>query len=590
MGEIGSLISKGNEQEAVLELMGHKPGFNTMEETLLYWESLGLIDTLKGKRNLLSPEELQKVETFFDKKELDNVAMVDYSGYGLPRLAQEGTRQITFNIRQLDLLARANPHIKNAIDYLSTLPLMNGIDINSPQEQMDSLDLYRINERIKSLYPAFKDILSKHYMFGGSAGLIWLEHESLDNLKEPLLIGNVRKGSFKGLKPLSRWYGVEPALEKGMVYEVGSNNNINNAFYIGTPEYYWVNLVGGLGGLDSSVVKNKSTYDNRILVHASRICIFNAELPSAIETQIERFWGASLVEMAYNDLINDKRLWNATLKTAEKNNMGIFKIRGLGLAGTSLSQSAVNKVESRIRLIKMASSNNVITIDEQDNFEFASALLQGQSEVVEISLERLAGALKVPKGVLISGNINEQNENIPSTSIVIAQDVQERLLRPAIEKILPIIIKSETNKQVKDAVFQFNPIETMSLKEKAEMFSIMTDAIHKLYEIGLDKASVFSMLDDLRKDPINIAQNINAMYVRFITNKANKGEFETKQSDTIEVAKALNQLQNKDDEKKGLSGVHNPESDIGGKTLGGNKNSSKKPLPRNVLNREKAKE
>lgn len=574
--EIFSLTETA-EKEAVAEVLGHKNGITEVEAVLSYFQSTGLLKS----GNLLRPPKATD-NVFFDTSVLQDNAVIGYGDVSKVRLAYNGTRQITFNVRQLDLLIRNNPHIKNAIDYLSTLPLMNGIDINAPEQEMDSMELYKVSEVVKSLYVSLKDGLSKHYTYGGSGLLIWLENETIEDLGKPLYNSSIRKGTFKGLKPLSRWYGIEPAIEKGLITEIGANNSINNAIYLGTPEYYYINLTGGLGGLESDVVKNYNKANTgRILVHVSRLIIFNAELPSAIETQVERYWGASLIETMYNSLVSDTRLWNATQKTAEKNNLGILKIDGLGLVGT-LNNAVRNRVDSRISLIREGSSYKVIPIDAKDEFKFANAVLSGQVGILQISAERLAGAAKVPKSVLFPDNNSEKNTNIPTTSITVARDIQERLLRPAFEKLLPIIIKSELGKQVKDVVFQFNPIETMSLEEKAKMFNIMAEGLEKLYRIGIDKASILSMLDDVRKDPINIAQNINKNFKEYIINKAKNNEFETKQSDQIEVAIALNQL-------GGVSGVHNPESDIGGEEFGGDKKTTKKPLERNVLNREKAK-
>lgn len=518
--------------------------------------------------------EAKKGELFFDNEIITNVADVSYQGNQRPMLGGQNTRWITFNIRQLDILTRSNPHIRNAINFLSTLPLMNGIDINSPEDKITSQEMFIVNKKFDTLYRGLKDSLNKHYSYGGSAALMWFENQTLDELKDPLLPSKIRKGSFMGLKTLARWYSIEPALEKGMITYVGDNNGIYNADYIGTPEYYWVHLVGGLYGLDGA-----ANQKGRILVHVSRLLMFNTEMPSVIETQIERFWGASLVEKIYNDLINDRRLWNATLKSADKNNLGVLKIKGLGLTATSSSR-AKKQVEARIGLIKEASSNNVLPIDENDTFEFAQAALSGQSQIMEISHSRLAGAAGVSTNAMFSYG-DDKNENIAVKDIIKSKDTQERLLRPAYEKLLPVIIKSELGKQIKDVVFTFNPIETLTLKDKTNMFLDIAQSLEILYEIGLDKASIMGMLDDVGKDPINIAQNINAEFREHIIAKAKKGEFETRNSDQILVAETLNQ-------QKNLAGVYNPESDLGG-DLGGNKKQQKRPLERHSLNREKAK-
>ena len=71
-----------------------------------------------------------------------------------------------------------------------------------------------------------------------------------------------------------------------------------------------------------------------------------------------------------------------------------------------------------------------------------------------------------------------------------------------------------------------------------------------------------------------------------ILNKADNDEFETNNSDQIEVAKALNQLKDND---KGLAGVVNPQSKIDGKNKGGDPTKKKNPLKNQNLDPEKDK-
>lgn len=547
---------------------------------------------------LLKPQDAINKNSFIDSNVETDFAITNYSEQRPLNLGFGNTRWITFNVRQIDLLTRSNPHIKNAINYLSTLPLINGIDINSPKDELSSEELFTISEKFRSLYRASKDTLSKSYAYGGAAALICFTTDTDESLSRPLLISEIRKGSFVGLKPLARWYSIEPAIEKGLITRVGLGTGFDSADVIGLPEYYWVNITGGLMGNDIS--SNRGV--NRTLVHSSRLFLMNTELPSVIETQIERYWGASLIELMYNDLIQDRRLWAATVKSAEKNNIGIMKVRGLGLSAT-LNEAVRKRISARIGLIKEASSHNVLPIDEQDSFEFASAVLSGQADILKISNSRLAGSAGVPTSVMFAGDGGDNEDRLYIQSRTKAQDVQERILRPGYETLLKVIAKSELGRQVKSLTFTFNPIETQTLEDKAEMFVKMTSSLKTLYDIGFDKSSIIGMLDDAGKDPINISQNINPLFRDYIFNKAKNGEFETKNSDQILVAEALNQVQMKNQEnevdesgkrkkdkknKKGLSGVHSPESDIGGQN-GGDPTTSQKPLNRNVLNREKSK-
>lgn len=494
------------------------------------------------------------------------------------------SRWITFNIPAIDSLSRANPYVRKASKYLATKALQNSIDLNSPRNQLSSEEEFMVLERLKSEYGAKRDVLSKGYIYGGAAGILWFEdQQGKEDLKKPLNIKDIKKRSFLGIKPLARWFQVEPALDKGLIKKVGEGTGFYKANKIGMPMYYNVNLSGGMAGDPTR---------SQFLVHASRLLLYNEDQPSFIETQIERYWGPSSIEVAWNDLSKDSRLWNAITKSAEKNNIGVLKVNGLALA-TQVNDNVLKRIEARMALIKNGSSNNVLPIDEKDNFEFATSNLAGSNEILKLNNSRIAGAFRVPVGLFyptIDGDGEDKSYVASHTELI---DNQNRILRDWYDILLPVIIKSEIGRTITDLMYSFNPIENQSQKERAEMAETNSKTIKNLYEIGaIDKASAIKMTDVIGKDPSYLSQNINQHYKENIVNKANKDEFETSNSDQIEVAKALNQLKDEDKEtftKKGLAGVSNPQSKIEGKNKGGDPTKKTKPLKNQNLNPEKEK-
>jgi hypothetical protein len=138
-------------------------------------------------------------------------------------------------------------------------------------------------------------------------------------------------------------------------------------------------------------------------------------------------------------------------------------------------------------------------------------------------------------------------------------------------------------------MYSFNPIETQTLKERAEMAKTNSETINNLYSIGaIDKASSIKMVDVIGKDPQYLAQNIHDGYKKDILSRADKGEFITANSDKIELAKSLNQMKQASD-GKGVSGSENPLSGIG-KDEGGNPKEPKGVLKKHELNPAKGKE
>ena len=489
------------------------------------------------------------------------------------------TRWITFNIPAIDALSRSNPFVKKSVNYLASKPLINGIDINSQKSGLSTEQETEVLEYLKSLYSPQKEVMGKGHTYGGSAGLMWFSDQTRkEDLMKPLIISKVRKNTFLGIKPLSRWFQVEPALDKELIKDVGGDTGFTDARLIGMPMYYNVNLSGGMIGDPSR---------SQLQVHASRLLLFNAELPSFIETQIERFWGPSIVELAWNELSKDSRLWRAITKSAEKNNMSVLKIDGMALA-TQVNTNVKNRIEARMSLMKTGSSQNVIPIDSKDSLDFVTGSLAGANEVLSMSNSRLAGAFKVPVSVLFPNTKGDEEDKSYIQSLSELQDIQERILRPWYNVLLPVIIKSLIGITVKNIMFSFNPIETQTLKERSDMAKTNTDTINTLYQIGaIDKSSAIQMADVIGKDPKYLSQNITEKYKQSIIDKADKGEFETANSDKMELAAQLNQMQ--EENGKGTSGVPSPASDKG-KETGGNPKQGTKPLKRDVLNPEKGKD
>lgn len=515
--------------------------------------------------------------TFFDS--IGDVPITNTGNFDSQQaMGIRNKRWITFNIPAIDALSRSNTFVKKAVNYLSSKPLINGIDLNSAEGQLTSEEEKEVLEYHKTQYASLKAVLTKGYTYGGAAGLLWFTNEqSKEALKKPLIIKKIKKGTFAGIKPLARWFQVEPALDKPLITRVGPGTGINDARMIGLPMYYNVNLNGGMIG-DSS--------RSQFLVHVSRLLIYNAEMPSFIETQIERYWGSSIVELAWNELSKDSRLWSATTKSAEKNNMGVLKIDGLALAGT-VTSNVKRRVQSRISLIKDGTAKNVVPISNKDSFEFVTSSLSGSKEILQLSNSRIAGAFRVPMSVFFPNENGDSEDKSYITSLPELEDTQMRVLRQWYDILLPVIIKSKIGRTVTNLKYSFNPIETQTLKEKAETAEINSKTIMNLYNIGaVDKASAIRMVDVLSKNPEYMSDSINIKYKEDILKKAENGEFITSNSDKIEIAEALNKFKGEND--KGLAGTNNPESDIKGSEGGDNK-KQKKPLKRNALNPDKGK-
>jgi len=244
------------------------------------------------------------------KQFFDNSMEAQISASMVSNPISQGTnrRGITWNIPRLDLIWRSSPYVKRSVDWLSSKLLINGIDINSPDRDIESEELSSTQQFFKKLYRPMQKMAEWGFVYGGAGAMIVIKgRQSESDLKKPLDVRTVKKGEFIGLKPLARWYQIEPALDKGLISEISEENGIYDADLIGQPEYYRVNFSGGLSGFSGN--NSKSIQDNgfkmqgqQYLVHRSWLLIFNPYSLSHIESQIERYWSSSIIETASVDM------------------------------------------------------------------------------------------------------------------------------------------------------------------------------------------------------------------------------------------------------------------------------------------------
>lgn len=526
--------------------------------------------------------EKQKNEKSFFDNSLNTQALVNAIGSPMP-LAQN-RRGVTWNIPRLDLIWRTNPYVKRAVRWISSKSLIKGIDINSQDDKITSKELGETQENLMKLYRSLKKMVEHGLVYGGSAGLIVLKGRyGESHFNKPLVLSSVKKGEFEGIKTLARWYQVEPALDKGLVTEIGEEHGITDPDLLGQPLYYRVNLSGGLSGYTGT--SRDKPLKHTMLVHRSWLLLFNPHSLSHIETQIERYWSSSIIETAWIDIERHEMIWSATTKSAIKNNLGILK--SYGLDTTVMNEHSRKSVSGKISLIKETTNHGIISIGEKDDFQFAQSSLQGNEKALDQSMKQLSNALSAPVNVLFP-DITNFDEDSYLQSLYEVEDLQNFELRPIYERLIQIVFKHLYGKKINHFKFEFKPIMTLSQNKKSEVMESMMRVVDMAYQDGfIAQKDGMKMLTDLLDNPSNIFHNISKDYIEQVEKGDENGEIITSNTFKIELAKALNQFQN---EQKGLSGVESPESGMRGKSEGGNPKKQQRLLKRHSLNKEKGKE
>jgi len=302
-------------------------------------------------------------------------------------------------------------------------------------------------------------------LYGGAAALIMIEGQgSEEDLKQPLDLDTIEVGTYKGLLVLDRWSGITPMSD--LVNEIGDAE-------FGLPDLYRVTLNN-----------NKS-----ILVHHSRLLRFiGRELP-LWERQNEQYWGASEVEHIFDELKKrDNASWNIASLLFQAN-INVLKMADLGQLISSTNTQAQARLANVISAQNALKSNNgMFIMDKDDEYDTKQYSFGGVSDVYEMFMLDIAGAAEIPVTRLYGrspAGMNSTGEADLQNYYEMIHEKQENELRPALDKLIPVILASEFGAVPEDFDFEFYPVNTSNDNDKAELGAKRTTSILDVYNAGI---------------------------------------------------------------------------------------------------------
>ena len=302
-------------------------------------------------------------------------------------------------------------------------------------------------------------------LYGGSLALMVIRGEE-DRLEEPLEMDCLLPDCFEGLLVLDRAQGIEPSLELVM--------DLDDPDY-GLPMYYTVNLQDA----EMSSVK----------IHHSRVLRFiGRELPR-MEAIAENYWGASELEHIWDELQKHSAtganiaqlIFQANITTLKMGDLGEHMAFGDPEMQSTLMQTLFN--ENRLR-----TSYGLQIMSSKDSLETHAYTFGGLSEIYEAFMMDMAGAAEIPATKLFGRSPQGMNStgeaDLRNYYEFIAQ-MQERMLRPALEKLLPVMAISCWGYVPDDLEIVFEPVMTTSPTEKAELVQKLSSDVIEAFKCGL---------------------------------------------------------------------------------------------------------
>lgn len=394
----------------------------------------------------------------------------------------ENSRELSWDFSRINRIYRSQPLVAKIANTISFEMTKAGIDIHCelPPDEISYLE-----QTLRNYDVSLAESANWGLVFGLGASILYLDGEfNSDALSKPLDMSLVTKNSFKGLKTLVRWQGIMP-LYNEFVDEISDVYGENRAEDLGEPRYYEVWFL-------NSAVKYK--------VHRSRLFLFRGNKLPGLENQIEMGCGVSIVERLWLPLLN----YLATINYVQ-NMLQISQQRVLFLAeGDRIGQSSEEgqrEFQRSMTLIsKNASVNNMLVLDQNDEFDYKSANFSNLDKIIQTAQEDFSAAANMPLNKLFgkspTGLNNSSKENLIDFYDFISRE-QNMQLRPVYERLIPIIYKSKYGKDIPEFSFDFKSLFMPDEQEKALIIDRKTRPVQKAWETNAIR--LIDYLQELRE-------------------------------------------------------------------------------------------
>lgn len=281
-------------------------------------------------------------------------------------------------------------------------------------------------------------------LYGGAAALINVDDSK--DLGLPLDLNQVRE--LKSFIVLTRW-----ELQAGTI-----DTDIFSTRY-GMPLTYRLSPKAG------------NTTDVGQEIHHSRLIPFlGVELPMRQQQQ-NQYWGDSVLNRPRAAIRNYQTSNDAVATILQEFNQGVFKIKGLADMLLNGEDDAVLKRLTIVALAKSVARAVVIDADSEE-FNNIGAAVTGLPDTLKTVSMRLVTASRMPHTKLLGespSGLGATGESEEKTWNDYVSNQQESLLRPAVQRILDILIASKNGptkgKPVENLHFEFVALKQPSQKE-----------------------------------------------------------------------------------------------------------------------------
>ena len=385
------------------------------------------------------------------------------------RSAEFWRDMITFDRETITAVYHGSWVFRRIIDKIAQDMWSAGISIEGsiPPEGVQ-----RVQKRLSRLRSELIWATEQARLYGGAASLIMV-NDGTDDLSKPLNLNGIKKGAAIQLWSTDRWWGLSTSSEKVTNYKSKDFN---------TPLYYTFNIEDAQS-VDSSNLNIK--------VHHSRVLRWVNRRSVRLINTLLLGWGISELEHLYQDLMiyeNAKATGGSLL---DKTLLEIVKVeglrgimQGLGLGSTAQEQ----ELASQMAGLNNFRMNSTVLLDKENDYQQFNATFTGVSELLETYKDVISGSAEMPKVLLYGDTKGGLTSDSPAEMEFYAQTIngkQEEMLRPALDKLLPVIFASEGIKIPDDFDYSFENIAGITQERKLNLLQGTIQAVTSLVDSGM---------------------------------------------------------------------------------------------------------
>ena len=409
-------------------------------------------------------------------------------GNGTPNLLESTSypnTRLTRNYALINSLYRSHWIIRKIIDVPQEDMMKNWIELMTEQSPQEIDKFQKVIRKTQTRAKILKG-LKWGRLYGGAVGIILIAgHE--DILDQPLDYDSIMPDSYNGILVVDRWVGVYPSIET--VHDISSPD-------FGLPLKY--NITAGDG----------KTYD----VHSSRVVRFTGRDLPEWESQAEQRWGCSEVELVFDELKKrDNTSWNIASLVFLAN----IRVLKMGDLGQQLALKTKKQQEDLYRILQaqnqLMSNMGLMVLDKDDDFDSKQFSFSGLNEISQSQMMDIAGCVEMPVTKLFGrspAGMNATGESDMQNYEDTLAGRKESHLRPALDKVFPVIALSTWGMIPDDFDYTFKPSRTLTNQERAELGDKKSKSINDSYTSGLlTKAQALMELQQL-EDETGMFSNI----------------------------------------------------------------------------------